>query len=113
MPPTAEVLHLQRLAQRDWDAYRVLADATHVSFALACFHAQQCVEKLLKAAIVSRGRVFQRTHNLLILADLAEQAGLDLPVPRSLLDKLTPYAFLLRYEDVQVEELLGTRSMRS
>ena len=29
-----------------------------------CFHAQQCVEKCLKALLVSQGTEFQKTHDL-------------------------------------------------
>jgi HEPN domain-containing protein len=46
----------------------------------ACFHAQQCVEKYLKAALVSRGRAFPKTHDLIALRDLCSHAGVVLPV---------------------------------
>jgi HEPN domain-containing protein len=35
-----------------------------------CFHAQQAVEKSLKAVLVHRGIGFPRTHNLGVLMDL-------------------------------------------
>ena len=36
-----------------------------------CFHAQQCVEKYLKARLVEGGIVFPKTHNLLLVVTLA------------------------------------------
>lgn len=33
-----------------------------------CFHAQQCAEKYLKALLVSRGRDFPKTHDLVYRA---------------------------------------------
>ena len=35
-----------------------------------CFHCQQCIEKYLKAAMVTRGIRVERTHDLLELKDL-------------------------------------------
>jgi HEPN domain-containing protein len=42
----------------------------------ATFHAQQCVEKYLKALLVTRGLTFPRTHDLAALSDLCRQAGI-------------------------------------
>ncbi len=37
-----------------------------------CFHAQQCIEKMLKAAILAQGRMPRRTHIIVdLLNDLA------------------------------------------
>jgi HEPN domain-containing protein len=65
----------------------------------ACFHAQQMVEKCLKAFLAHRGVAFPYTHNLTKLIEIS--AGLDttfrslLPIVRP----LTPYAVELRYDD--------------
>ena len=40
----------------------------------ACFHAQQCAEKYLKARLVEAGVAFSKTHNLIALL------GLVLPI---------------------------------
>lgn len=45
-----------------------------------CFHAHQCVEKCLKALLLHREAAFPRTHDLVILSNLAaKKAGLALP----------------------------------
>ena len=63
----------------------------------ACFHAQQCVEKYLKAALVARGQAFPWTHDLVALADLCTKAGLPLAVHSDQLDILSAYAVRVRY----------------
>jgi HEPN domain-containing protein len=61
------------------------------------FHAQQVVEKLIKALLSYRQIGYPMTHRLRELGDLAERAGVPLDVKfESLLD-LTPYAAELRY----------------
>src|SRR6266446_572321 len=51
----------------------------------ATFHAQQCVEKYLKALLVARGLIFPRTHDLAALSDLCLQGGITIPVAQDTL----------------------------
>lgn len=65
----------------------------------ACFHAQQTVEKYLKAFLIYADVKFPFTHNLTKLVELC--AGTD-PLFRSLISQvapLTPYAVELRYDE--------------
>jgi HEPN domain-containing protein len=51
-------------------------------FDTVCFHAQQCVEKYIKALLVQRAVDFPKTHDLGALAQLVPPdlpLGLDLP----------------------------------
>jgi HEPN domain-containing protein len=43
----------------------------------ACFHAQQCAEKALKALLVHKKKPFPRTHVLEYLLDLLKEAVLQ------------------------------------
>ena len=44
-----------------------------------CFHCQQCAEKYLKALLISRAIDFPKTHDLVLLFNLAtHHCGLDL-----------------------------------
>jgi HEPN domain-containing protein len=72
----------------------------------ATFHAQQCVEKYLKALLVARGLVFPRTHDLVALSDLCLQGGITIPVAQDALDRLAAYAVQVRYpgEDPALDE---------
>lgn len=63
----------------------------------ACFHAQQCAEKYLKALLVFRGRDFPKTHDLVALSTLCEQAGIIVPIDPDDLDRLSAYAVRVRY----------------
>lgn len=80
-----------------------LINASHVArFAkdcptdTVCFHAQQCVEKYIKALLVSLGMPFSRTHNIRDL--LAMVPGELRPVVDARdQDRLTEYATVTRY----------------
>ncbi len=63
----------------------------------ACFHAQQCAEKYLKAALVARGQTFPKVHDLLALSTLCEQAGIITGLAPTRLDMLSAYAARVRY----------------
>lgn len=66
-------------------------------FFAACFHAQQCAEKYLKALLLFKHKRFPKTHDLLELTRLCELAGILIPVEENMLDRLTEYAVLKRY----------------
>lgn len=79
----------------------------------ACFHAQQCVEKYLKAILVARNQPFPKTHDLRILSNLCEQAGVILGLDINRIDALSFYAVHTRYpgEDPTVEEARSAREI--
>jgi HEPN domain-containing protein len=63
---------------------------------MACFHAQQCVEKYLKAMLLWRGQSFPRTHDLTVL--VARCAAADRPKLSPLeQEAMTRYATVTRY----------------
>lgn len=65
-------------------------------FDTACFHAQQCAEKYLKALLTATGTDPPRTHDLgELVALLPEERRCDLPDDD--LDALTPHAVETRY----------------
>lgn len=47
----------------------------HGFYAQACFHAQQCIEKVLKGHLAGLGRRIPRTHSLVDLGRLARGLG--------------------------------------
>lgn len=67
-------------------------------FDIVCFHAQQCVEKCLKAVLVHAQTPFRKTHDLEELR-LSLPAALALPLPAEDLARLTPHATNTRYPD--------------
>jgi hypothetical protein len=62
------------------------------------FHAQQAVEKLLKALISARSVAFELTHNLLRLEKSLRDLGESLPQTPVTLSDLSDFAVEYRYE---------------
>ena len=66
-------------AEDDWHVAQMSYRARkHPSYDAAAFHAQQCVEKYLKARLEEATITFGRTHDLLVLHQLVlsiEQSG--------------------------------------
>jgi len=62
------------------------------------FHAQQCAEKALKVALVLADVELPRTHDLESLVEQVEEAGIKVPEELSSIDRLTPWAAELRYD---------------
>lgn len=88
---------LLTLAHEDLVSAEALDKEERVSDSPVGFHAQQAVEKALKAVIASREQEFPFTHDLGLLMQLCKDAGLELPVDLEEADHLTPYAAAIRY----------------
>ncbi|MCX7902704.1 MAG: HEPN domain-containing protein, partial [Burkholderiaceae bacterium] len=63
---------------------------------IVCFHAQQCVEKYLKAILVLKQIPFPKTHDIAQLASMLP-AGHGLSLTADEQDQLTEYATEMRY----------------
>ena len=63
----------------------------------ACFHAQQCAEKYIKALLLSKDAKFPKTHDLLLLNNLCSANGIFLEIEPRQLNTLTDYAVRTRY----------------
>lgn len=96
---------LLEAAQRDRVTLRILLRDVEAPLETTLFHAQQALEKGIKAALVSAGVIFHRTHDLVQLAELAASNGLTIPVERNLLARLAPYAVEFRYLGVVAPEV--------
>lgn len=93
------------LARAEDDLYvvrRLQTDADAPGWVLG-FHAQQAVEKALKAVLSGAGQAYPRTHNLTMLAELLRGLVIDLPPDVETFGSLTPYGVVLRYEDLAVD----------
>ena len=79
---------------------RRLIDIPEVVDETLGFHAQQAVEKLIKAVLVRNGVAYDRTHNIAYLLTLLEGAEVDPPgVSQEDLIALSPWAVQFRYDD--------------
>jgi HEPN domain-containing protein len=63
----------------------------------AGFHAQQCVEKYMKALLQKHGQAFEKVHDLLALLELSVEFALELELHRRELAYLTRFAVAFRY----------------
>jgi HEPN domain-containing protein len=93
------------LARDDLLAARTLLPVAQVADSILGFHAQQAVEKALKAALASRGVEFPYTHDLFGLMELCTRSGLELPDALSDADRLSPYGVHLRYGSLHASTL--------
>jgi HEPN domain-containing protein len=85
------------LARDDEFAARSLLPVPGVADSILGFHAQQAVEKSLKAALASQGIEFPYTHDLDGLLELCRTNGLDVPQELDGVDRLAPYGVHMRY----------------
>jgi HEPN domain-containing protein len=89
-----------RKAEEDAVAVREFAGNPEIGDGIIGFHAQQAVEKWLKAVIASRGGTLERTHDIDRLAEALGELGRDVPPSLDELIALTQYAVPMRYEDL-------------
>lgn len=92
-------------ACEDLDALEALHERGGIADAILGFHAQQAVEKALKALLVDRGWELRRTHDLQFLIEQAASLGLELPETLASAGWPTPWAAELRYDEFADEPL--------
>ena len=62
-----------------------------------CYHAQQAVEKALKAVMIDRDVFFPYTHNIAELLEILAENDIHLQVDPRIANRLTEYATVTRY----------------
>ena len=98
MPPEADWVR-SWLSKADDDllaARRLLAEPPVLADIVA-FHAQQAVEKLLKAFLVHREVEFEKVHTIRYLLDLCARLDGDFESLRDAAESLTRFAVVARY----------------
>jgi HEPN domain-containing protein len=98
--PAELAASLARKAQADATATRKFAADLEIADDIIGFHAQQAVEKWLKAVMAIRQMRQTRIHDINRLGEALEEDGVGLPLPRRKLSELTIFAVPLRYEDL-------------
>lgn len=100
---------LARKAREDAIAVREFAGNPEIADGIIGFHAQQAVEKWLKAVMARRDISQARIHDIGRLLQLLRDAGASLPDDVDRLDELTIYAVPLRYDDLLDAEPLDRK----
>jgi HEPN domain-containing protein len=85
-------------------ALRELRARKSPNYDAACFHAQQCVEKYLKARLQEAGISFSKTHNLTVLLDLLLPVEPNYDSFRLKLLALTTFAVAYRYPGASADK---------
>ncbi|MEK9149267.1 MAG: HEPN domain-containing protein [Candidatus Desantisbacteria bacterium] len=97
-------------ARQDLTVLEKLVNDEEVADEIIGFHAQQVVEKSIKAILIWKGIQFRKTHDLSELIDLCIDEGIDIPNEFIDLDELTPFAVEFRYDlFIEGEEELFSR----
>ena len=96
MSDLKQALLLLAAAKRDSPALHGMSDPDVFADEMFGFHAQQTVEKLLKAWLASLGETYPLSHDLASLLDMLSARGLDVARFDELVD-YTRYAVRLRY----------------
>ena len=94
-PETAEWIEK---AEGDFrTAGREKNSAEYPNYYAACFHAQQCAEKYLKARLVEAGKDFPKTHDLSAILNLVLPLEPSWESLREDLERLTDLGVEVRY----------------
>ncbi len=87
-------------ADRDFKTVDKLMGVDEIITDTACFHAQQAIEKYLKAFLIYHQVPFGRTHDLIFLVQKCKDIDSDFEkFSTTKIDKLTDYAVEVRYPD--------------
>ena len=89
------------LAIADRDAALGLMKIKGIKSHIICFHAQQAVEKSLKAVMLAQNLPFRRTHDLSECAYILQETNFTLPLDIETIALLTPYAVIGRYGGIE------------
>jgi HEPN domain-containing protein len=90
---------LLRRADGDLTLMRAVLDNADVPDAIIGFHAQQAVEKSLKAVLSAREVRYDRTHAIDYLVGLVEDNAISAPASLAAAIELSPWAVEFRYAD--------------
>lgn len=101
---------LLEAARHDLGACKALASMADIHDSMVGFHAQQAIEKSLKAVLAHAGVAVRRTHDIAELLDATADSGLPSPPHAEQLDEFQPYAVEARYGLVQPGALNRART---
>jgi|UniRef100_A0A832D0T5 HEPN domain-containing protein len=87
-----------KVAEKDFKALKNMTDESLFDIEIFGFHAQQTVEKLLKAWLSAIGVKYEKTHDLQILFSLLKANGQNIPAELETLEILTDFSVNFRYD---------------
>ena len=90
-------------AEEDYKAIKILLGANEFPPSVVGFHAQQCVEKFLKAFLVNHGAKPPRTHDLVELNSRCVEIDPDFKSISDSLHILNPFSTNFRYPGLETD----------
>lgn len=90
-------------ADEDWQVAHLLIQSGLASYGSICFHAQQCVEKLMKALLIKENIVPPYSHDLLLLDRILKESNSNWQVSLEDLATLTQYGVAARYPGLELD----------
>ena len=102
MPDIKQAAAMLRIAQRDLAALQGMADTAVFADEIFGFHAQQAIEKCLKAWMCALGLNYPFSHHINRLLVLLRDAGADVE-DLWWSDEFTLFAHQARYEEGHIE----------
>lgn len=114
MPASEHVENLLVMSRKDFDALRGMIGNSIFADEIFGFHAQQAVEKILKAWLAQKAIEYPLTHDLSRLLLLLEESGADVTTYWPLVE-FNVFAVQARYESglMALEEPLDRTSIVS
>ena len=109
MTGTTEANRMLEMARKDLRALGGKMEAKVFGYEIFGFHAQQAVEKAMKAWLARRDFAYPHTHDLSVLLDLLEENGEDCRDYSDLIG-YSSFAVQYRYEPYQAAEEIYDRS---
>jgi len=100
LEPSQLAAILARKATEDAVALSEFEGNSNIADSILGFHAQQAIEKWLKAVLADKGIDFEYTHDLRRLIELVEELGFNFPFITGEIVMYTEFAVPLRYEDL-------------
>jgi HEPN domain-containing protein len=104
MSASNEASILLIMAGKDLDLLRYIVSSELIADEIYGFHAQQAVEKSLKAWIIVAGGTIDRIHDLRRLLIALQDLGIDVTAYRELIP-LNSFAVQFRYEAIEDEDI--------
>jgi HEPN domain-containing protein len=93
-------------------AQRELRARKTPNYDAACFHAQQCIEKYLKARLQEAVIPFGKTHNLVVLLDLLLPLEPTWKILRPKVQVLSLFAVEIRYPGTSADKVTAREMVK-